>query len=47
MELDRCSYKRCKRPVEIISQGRPLCEYHYSMEIERDLKRFLKEALDD
>lgn len=43
-DLDRCIYKKCREPVEVISQGRPLCYIHYAKEIEKELKRFLKEG---
>lgn len=43
-DLDQCVYARCRREVEVISQGRPLCEYHYLRELERDEKRFLEEV---
>lgn len=44
MYLDKCAYKSCKRPVEVISLGRPLCEYHYARELEMDEKKFMKEV---
>jgi len=44
---DRCSYSRCNRPVEVISQRRPLCEYHYALEIEKEKEAFLKAMLEE
>lgn len=40
---DKCQYKNCREPYDVILDGKPLCTRHYQVEIEERRKIWVRD----